>query len=98
MENVMKRTTIMIEPDVLYDLQQLAQERSVSTSQLIREALATYVIKQQKRNLVVNPLLALAGLGASEEVTDVADGQDEQILREGIDPITGWSNHDEPGY
>lgn len=98
MENVMKRTTIMIEPDVLYDLQQLAQERSVSTSQLIREALATYVIKQQKRNLVVNPLLALAGLGASEEVTDVADGQDEQILRKGIDPITGWSNHDEPGY
>lgn len=98
MENVMKRTTIMIEPDVLYDLQQLAQERSVSTSQLIREALATYVIKQQKRNPVVNPLLALAGLGASEEVTDVADGQDEQILREGIDPITGWSNHDEPGY
>lgn len=98
MENVMKRTTIMIEPDVLYDLQQLAQERSVSTSQLIREALATYVIEQQKRNPVVNPLLALAGLGASEEVTDVADGQDEQILREGIDPITGWSNHDEPGY
>lgn len=98
MENVMKRTTIMIEPDVLYDLQQLAQEQKVSTSQLIREALATYVIEQQKRNPVVNPLLALAGLGASEEVTNVADGQDEQMLREAIDPITGWSNHDEPGH
>ena len=98
MENMMKRTTIMIEPDVLYDLQQLAQEQNVSTSQLIREALATYVIEQQKRNPIVNPLLALAGLGASEEVTDVADGQDEQMLREGIDPITGWSNQDEPGH
>lgn len=98
MENVMKRTTIMIEPDVLYDLQQLAQQQNVSTSHLIREALATYVIEQQRKAPVTNPLLALAGLGATEEVTDVADGGDEQMLREGIDPITGWSNHYEPGH
>ncbi len=98
MENMMKRTTIMIEPDVLYDLQQLAQQQNVSTSQLIREALSTYIIERQRRMPVTNPLLALSGLGATKEVTDVAEGQDELMLRKGIDPIKGWSNHYEPGH
>ena len=98
MENVMKRTTIMIEPDVLYDLQNLAQQQNVSTSQVIREALATYVVEQQKKNPVANPLLALAGLGETVEETDVADGQDEVMLREGIDAVKGWSGRHESGH
>lgn len=39
----------------------------------------------------INPLLAVAGLGTTTEVTDVAEGRDEQLLRDGIDPVKGWS-------
>ena len=39
----MKRTTIMVEEDLLYDLQQIAQRQGESTSSVIREALASYV-------------------------------------------------------
>lgn len=46
--------------------------------------------KKIKRT-TINPLLALAGLGATAEVTDVAEGRDEQLLRDGIDPVKGWS-------
>lgn len=46
--------------------------------------------KKIKRT-TINPLLVLAGLGATVKVTDVAEGRDEQILREGIDPVKGWS-------
>ena len=43
------------------------------------------------KQTTINPLLALAGLGETVEVTDVAAGRDEQMLREGIDPVTGWN-------
>lgn len=47
--------------------------------------------KKIKQKATINPLLALAGLGASAEVTNVSDGRDEQMLRKGIDPVKGWS-------
>ncbi|MBE2225326.1 MAG: ribbon-helix-helix protein, CopG family, partial [Anaerolineae bacterium] len=34
----MKRTTIMIEEELLYDLKQIAQQQGLSTSSVIREA------------------------------------------------------------
>ena len=40
----MKRTTIMIEEETLLELSQIADERNVSASQLVREALAEYVL------------------------------------------------------
>ncbi len=46
--------------------------------------------KKIKRT-TINPLLTLAGLGASAEVTNVSDGRDEQMLRKGIEPVKGWS-------
>lgn len=48
--------------------------------------------KKIKRT-TINPLLALAGLGATGEVTDVSEGQDEGMLRAGIDPIKGWRSY-----
>ena len=39
----MKRTTIMVDEELLYDLQQIAQRPGESTSIVIREALSSYV-------------------------------------------------------
>ncbi len=87
----MKRTTIMVEEDVLYDLQQIAQRQGESTSSVIREALASYVIRQHEMTPPPNPLLGLIGLGSSAAAMDLSDGGDEQLLRQGVDPIYGWS-------
>jgi hypothetical protein len=94
----MKRTTIMIEEELLYDLQQIAKQQDKSASSVIREALALYVMEQQDTAPVENPLLSLAGLGASATMTDVADGGDEAMLAEGVDTVTGWSVVDDSNH
>ncbi len=91
----MKRTTIMVEEELLYDLQQVAQQQGTSMASVIREALATYVVEQHKLAQPDNPLLRLAGLGASAEMTDMSDGKDEEALQTAVDPIYGWSVGDE---
>lgn len=88
----MKRTTIMIEEELLYDLKQIAQQQGLSTSSVIREALAAYVTEQHEESPPENPLLSIIGLGASEEVVDLSNGKDEEILQEGIHPLYGWSS------
>lgn len=91
----MKRTTIMVEEDLLYDLQQIAQRQGESTSSVIREALASYVTRKHELAPPPNPLLGLIGLGSSAAVMDLSDGGDEQLLRQGGDPVYGWSvDHD----
>jgi hypothetical protein len=92
----MKRTTIMVEEELLHEIQQIAQQREQSASSIIREALAAYVTGQHAQNPPPNPLLDLIGLGQSTEPTDVADGGDETMLAEAVDPIQGWSVNDEP--
>ena len=91
----MKRTTIMVEEELLCELKQLAQRENKSTSSIIREALAVYVTEQHKAAPPENPLLAIIGLGASEEMMDLSDGKDEELLREGLHPIYGWSLKDD---
>ena len=88
----MKRTTIMIEEDILYDLKKIAQQQDKSTSSIIREALAAYVVEQHAEAPPENPLLSIIALGASEEIIDLSDGKDEEILRNEIHPIYGWSS------
>jgi predicted transcriptional regulator len=87
----MKRTTIMIEEELLYDLKQIAQQQNRSTSSVIREALAEYVIVQRQEVEAENPLLRLAALGASGVPMDLSNGKDEEILQAEIHPIYGWS-------
>lgn len=94
----MKRTTIMIEEELLYDLQQIAKQQDKSASSVIREALALYVVEMQEAVPLENPLLGLAGLGASAAVTDVSDGGDEAMLAEGADAVTGWSVIDDGNH
>lgn len=90
----MKRTTIMVEETLLYDLQRIARTQKKTSSAVIREALEAYVADQHEKSPPANPLLALIGLFDEGEPTDVSDGGDEEILRQGIHPIYGWSTHD----
>ena len=92
----MKRTTIMIEEKLLHNIQLIAQQKEQSAASVIREALAAYVTEQHALNPPSNPLLDLIGLGHSPELTNVADGGDEAMLRDAVDPIQGWSVNDEP--
>lgn len=87
----MKRTTIMIEEELILELKQLAKAQNKSTANVIREALASYVAEQHQVTPPPNPLLGLVALGASATPTDVSDGQDEEMLAQGVDPVTGWS-------
>jgi metal-responsive CopG/Arc/MetJ family transcriptional regulator len=88
---MMKRTTIMADEDTLLELKAIAQRQGKSTSQVIREALAKYVVAHRAELQHKNPLLALVGLfdggpgDSSERI--------EEILEEEIDPISGWSYH-----
>jgi predicted transcriptional regulator len=91
----MKRTTIMIDEELLYDLQQIARRQEQPASGVIREALAAYVAEKRKSAADDNPLLAIAGLGESAEPMDLADGGDEALLRQGAEPMRGWGTADD---
>jgi hypothetical protein len=90
----MKRTTIMIEEELLYDLKQIAQAQDRSTASVIREALAEYVSEQRLEAEEENPLLRLVGLADKAVPMDLSDGKDEEILRNGIHPVYGWAIRD----
>jgi metal-responsive CopG/Arc/MetJ family transcriptional regulator len=90
----MKRTTIMADEDTLLELKAIAQRQGKSTSQVIREALAEYVVSHRADRKHKNPLLALVGLGESNGETDVSE-RAEEILAAEIDPIRGWSLRDD---
>jgi metal-responsive CopG/Arc/MetJ family transcriptional regulator len=87
----MKRTTIMADEDTLLELKAIAQRRGKSTSQVIREALAEYVVSHRAERQHKNSLLALVGLldGGPGDTSE----RIEEILEEEIDPISGWSYH-----
>ncbi len=86
----MKRTTIMVEEEMLYDLQKIARAKEQSMASVLREALAEYIVEQQKALPPENPLLDLIGIGATATTTDVAEGGDEAMLRAAADPLSGW--------
>jgi hypothetical protein len=58
----MKRTTIMADEGTLLELKAIARRENKSTSQVIREALAGYVVAHRTAGRHKNPLLALVGL------------------------------------
>ena len=91
----MKRTTIMVDEALIFELSQIAKQQNKSTSGVIREALAQYVTTQHQVNPPENPLLGLLGLGESDEPTDISDGQDEEMLRDGLNASFGWSANDD---
>lgn len=66
-----------------------------TSSAVIRGALEAYIADQHEKSPPANPLLALIGIYDEGEPTDVSNGGDEEMLRQGIHRIYGWSSHDE---
>ena len=77
----MKRTTIMAEEELLYKIEQIAQERGRSKADVIREALANYVAEVEAESPPEDPLLGLIGLAGEDAVAmDLSGGKDEELL------------------
>lgn len=92
----MKRTTIMLEEELLYQLKQIARQQEKPFASVVREALAVYVTEQhQAEDWPENPLLAIAGIGESHEPMDLSNGGDEELLRAGLHPLYGWTLRDD---
>lgn len=88
----MKRTTILADEDLLYRLDKLAKRQKTTKSQLIREALETYVEQQETESPPANPLLKLTNLAGDRAVPmDLGDGKDEELIRTTIDPRFGFT-------
>ncbi len=88
----MKRTTIMADEELLLRIDRLARQQRRTKAQLIREALESYVTKVEAENPPANPLLGLIGLaGEDAPAMDLADGKDEELIRQSIHPQYGFS-------
>jgi hypothetical protein len=83
----MKRTTVMIEEETLLELNQIAGERNTSASQLVREALAEYVLTARAEQRSARPLPSFIGIG--EGPADLS-GRAEELLAQLTDPESGW--------
>ncbi len=83
----MKRTTVMIDEETLLELSQIADERNVSTSQVVREALAEYVIVARSEQRSVRPLPSFIGIG--EGPADLS-ARAEALLAQHTDLERGW--------
>jgi metal-responsive CopG/Arc/MetJ family transcriptional regulator len=76
----MKRTTIMLEPALLAELERLARRSGRPTSHVIRESLERYVADERERDGTRRRLPGFVGMfaGSGENVAERAD----EILRE----------------
>jgi hypothetical protein len=83
----MKRTTIMIEEETLLELSQIADERNVSASQVVREALAEYVLIARSEQRSVRPLPSFIGI--SEGPADLSESA-EEFVAQLTDLESGW--------
>lgn len=83
----MKRTTVMVDESTLLELGQIADERGTSASQLIREALAEYVIAARSDPRAVRPLPSFVGVG--EGPADLS-ARAEELLEQLTSLERGW--------
>jgi hypothetical protein len=83
----MKRTTMMIDEETLLELSQIAEERNVSASQVVREALAEYVLVARSEQRSVRPLPSFVGIG--EGPADLSEDA-EELLAQHTDLESGW--------
>lgn len=72
----MRRTTILADPELLTNMEELARRDGVSTSHVIREAMERYVVARRDPSSAELPAL----VGMFEGADDVAE-RDEEILR-----------------
>jgi hypothetical protein len=83
----MKRTTIMVDENTLLELSQIADERSVSASQVIREALAEYVVAARAASQTPRVLPSFVGIG--EGPADLS-ARSEEFLEQLTSREHGW--------
>ena len=81
----MKRTTIQAEEGLILELQQLAYRLGTSTSTVVREALAEYVVKHREEAKL--PSFSAVGSSGRRDVSERA----EEILAEDVEKDSGWS-------
>lgn len=81
----MKRTTVMIEEETLYNLKAIAQRENASMSHIIREALVEYVVERTDEE---SPLMNLAGIFSSSD--DDLSERYKSVLREAVHPQYGF--------
>ncbi len=72
----MRRTTILADPEVLTNMEELARRDGVPTSHVIREAMERYLVTRRAESSADLPAL----VGMFEGAGDVAE-RDEEILR-----------------
>jgi hypothetical protein len=83
----MKRTTILVDDALLIEARSLAQQRAMTFTALVNEALRAYVQTHRTPRH-----LSCIGVGRSERPTrSLRDGGDEAELRAGINRVEGWS-------
>lgn len=86
--------TVMLAPDILQSIKELAEEENRTPSEIVLDALQMYKAQNGLSKTTVKKmsgeefLLSIAGIGTSEE-DDVSE-RDEEILAAEVDPIYGW--------
>jgi predicted transcriptional regulator len=82
-----KRTTVLLDDALLIEAQALAEQRSMTFTSLISEAIRAYIQANRMPRQI-----SCIGIGRSDRPRGtLRDGGDEAELRAGIDPVEGWS-------
>lgn len=82
----MKRTTVVVDDDLLREMQHLAQRRGTTFTAVLQDAMRAYLDTQR-----LSTIEALAGVVTSDKPVDYSDGRDEEELAAGVHPIYGLS-------
>ena len=88
----MRRTSLMMDEEVLARLSWIAQRKGETTSKVIREALAEYVVTHRPQG--AGPLQGLIGLMEDEQEASLAENSEVLVaeailarLQEDLEPL-----------
>ena len=91
--------SVVLEPDVLHNIEELAKNEKRSPSAIVADALELYksqnTPQEPTRMSGVEFLMSIAGQARSGE-SDVSS-RDEEILASEVDPIRGWHREEADG-
>ncbi len=83
---------VVLEPDVLDNIKELAEREQRTPSEIVADALALYTSQKGKKLSGVEFLRSIAGQARSGE-HDISS-RDEEILASEVDPIRGWHSNE----
>ena len=79
---------MVLAPEVLHNLEELAEREKRTPSEIVADALELYKSTKGKKLSDIEFLKAITGIGSSEE-DDISE-RDEEILASEVDLIRGW--------